>query len=91
MFNEIYCTGTYNVLAIGPPPTSTDSGTPIIRENDKSDSNNAVVIGIVIGVCVLVMFVFCTVLLVLLILYLNNKRARGQQQWKDPEFQVDTK
>lgn len=64
---------------------------PIVNENDSGGDSNTAVIGVMVGVTVLVIVVFCVVVLVLFMLYWNNRRTQGQQQWpKDPEFQVDT-
>ena len=95
MNNTICCITVFIMYLLVGPTTSSPSDPPISSpqgpNGDNDDSSDAAVIGTVVGVCFLVAIVFCVVVIALLILYLSNRRAQGQQQWqKDPEFQVDT-
>ena len=52
------------------------------KSGADDDNSDAAVIGTVVGVCFLIAIVFCVVVIALLILYLSNRRAQGQQQWQ---------
>ena len=80
-YNLYYCVVAFIVFSlVGLDPTTT-LPFPAIDSTKKQDSNiYTTVSGTVVGICPLVTIVFCTVVILILVLYLNDRRTQEQQQ-----------